>query len=87
MRYGCAPIIESRPGFRGTSRDGLAREAAGRSDKRGQARVNLREIREWQLRARVEVAEMRASYHTLIQLYAAMIALALVGLAAWVTRF
>lgn len=42
---------------------------------------------EGRLRARVEVAEMRASHHALIQLYAAMMALALVGVAAWITRF
>lgn len=41
---------------------------------------------ERRLRARVEVAEMRTSYHALIQFYAAITAVILLVLAVWATR-
>ncbi len=48
--------------------------------------MDIREVGRRQPQVRVEVWEMRASYNALIQLYAAMMTLALLGLAAWVAH-
>ncbi len=45
--------------------------------------MSIREIDETPSRVRVEVAELRASYYTMVQFYAAVTALALLGLALW----
>jgi hypothetical protein len=54
---------------------------------RERLQMRMDEVRSSQPLARVEVMTMRASYNRLIQVYAFMMAIVLLGLAAWGTVY